>query len=90
MYTQRGFRTLVVGYKKFSKEEYEIFREEVNLARQTMGPERGDSVKQIYEQIEQGLTLLGVTAVEDRLQDGVPETMEKLRAAGIKVYITSK
>lgn len=55
-----------------------------------MGPERGDSVKQIYEQIEQGLTLLGVTAVEDRLQDGVPETMEKLRAAGIKVYITSK
>ncbi len=38
-----------------------------------------------FNEIEQGLTLLGATAVEDRLQDGVPETIISLRKAGIKV-----
>lgn len=32
-----------------------------------------------------GLTLLGLTGVEDRLADDVPKTMAMLRAAGIKV-----
>jgi len=36
---------------------------------------------------EQELELLGVTAIEDRLQDGVPETIHSLRAAGIKVWL---
>ena len=38
-----------------------------------------------FNEIEQGLTLLGATAVEDRLQDGVPETIISLREAGIQV-----
>ena len=36
-------------------------------------------------EVEQGLTLLGITAVEDKLQDQVPETITALRNAGIKV-----
>ena len=35
--------------------------------------------------MEQGLQVIGATAVEDKLQDGVKETIEKLRIAGIKV-----
>lgn len=31
--------------------------------------------------------LLGVTAIEDRLQEGVPETIEILRKAGVKVWV---
>jgi magnesium-transporting ATPase (P-type) len=42
-------------------------------------------IDRVYARFEAGLTLLGVSAVEDRLQEGVPRTMEKLRAAGIKV-----
>ena len=38
-----------------------------------------------YEEVEQGFTVIGATAVEDQLQDGVKETIEKLRIAGIKV-----
>lgn len=40
-----------------------------------------------YNLMESGLTLLGVTAVEDRLQDDVQETLECLRVAGIKVSL---
>lgn len=39
----------------------------------------------VYNGIENELDLLGVTAVEDKLQDGVPETIEALRDAGIQV-----
>ena len=35
--------------------------------------------------MEQGFQVIGATAVEDKLQDGVKETIEKLRIAGIKV-----
>ena len=41
---------------------------------------------QAYEFIEKNLRLLGATALEDVLQDGVQETLESLRVAGIKVW----
>ena len=43
-------------------------------------------VSQIFDVIESDMTLLGATGVEDQLQDGVAETLEALRAAGIKVH----
>ena len=43
-----------------------------------------------FDMIERNITLLGATAVEDRLQEGVPETIEALRDAGIKVGTTEK
>ena len=36
-------------------------------------------------EIESEMELLGATGVEDRLQEGVPDTLETMRAAGIKV-----
>lgn len=61
----------------------------MNEARQAMGSDRAKRVERSYLKLETGLTLLGVTAVEDRLQEGVQETMENLRAAGIKVCFLS-
>ena len=40
-----------------------------------------------YRKVECGLELIGVTGIEDRLQEGVKDTIEKLRAAGIKVWV---
>lgn len=39
----------------------------------------------IYNDVENDLDLLGATAVEDKLQEGVPDTIQALRLAGIKV-----
>ena len=48
---------------------------------------REDRVSEVYEEIEQGMTLLGATAVEDKLQDGVPEAIASLAAAGIHIWM---
>ncbi|XP_061935373.1 phospholipid-transporting ATPase IF-like isoform X5 [Apis cerana] len=84
---QRGFRTLVIGYKKINEKKYNKFSNELEKARQIIGIERSKYVEQIYNAIERDLTLLGATAIEDRLQEGVSETLESLQVAGIKVWI---
>ena len=48
---------------------------------------RDEEISHAYSKIEDQLTYLGVTAVEDRLQDGVPETITALREAGIQVCV---
>ncbi|XP_046588400.1 phospholipid-transporting ATPase IF isoform X1 [Neodiprion lecontei] len=86
-FSGRGLRTLVVGFKKISKSDYDRLMTSVERARQIIGPERAAHVERCYRSVEKGLTLLGVTAVEDRLQEGVQETLEALRAAGIKIWV---
>jgi len=41
----------------------------------------------VYEEIEVGMSLLGATAIEDKLQDGVPEAIANLGRAGIKIWV---
>lgn len=50
---------------------------------------RDEKVAQVCEEIEKDLRLLGATAIEDRLQDGVPETIADLKLAGIKVWVAT-
>ncbi len=33
---------------------------------------------QVYDKIEQGMTMVGTTAIEDKLQDGVPDAIANL------------
>lgn len=82
---QRGLRTLVVAYKKMNQLEYETLLENIERAKQIISSERAQCMTRAYNLMENGLTLLAVTAVEDRLQDDVQETLECLRVAGIKV-----
>lgn len=44
-------------------------------------------VIQVAELIENGLTLIGSTAIEDKLQEGVPSAIETLKRAGIKIWV---
>ena len=41
----------------------------------------------VAEPIETDLILMGATAIEDKLQDGVPECIQSLLVAGIKVWV---
>ncbi|XP_011166374.2 probable phospholipid-transporting ATPase IF isoform X2 [Solenopsis invicta] len=86
-FSMRGLRTLVVGYKKMNEHEYESLMQNIEQARQMIGPERETQITRAYNLMESGLNLLGVTAVEDRLQDKVQETLECLRVAGIKIWV---
>jgi len=44
-------------------------------------------VEAVYNKFERGLVLVGATAVEDRLQDDVPQTIHSLQSAGIKIWM---
>jgi len=48
---------------------------------------RDDKLDEVYEEIEQNLILIGATAIEDKLQDGVPEAIANLAMAGIKIWV---
>ncbi len=49
--------------------------------------ERDEKVAEMYEEIERNLILLGATGIEDKLQDGVPQCIERLTQAGIKIWV---
>jgi phospholipid-translocating ATPase len=49
--------------------------------------ERDEKVAEMYEQIERNLILVGATGIEDKLQDGVPQCIQRLTQAGIKIWV---
>ena len=49
--------------------------------------DRDEKLSDIYEEIEKNMILLGATAVEDKLQDGVPQCIANLATAGIKIWV---
>lgn len=79
-----GLRTLAIAIRPLSEEDYDDIDEHLEKARQAMA-DRDQEVARVCDIIESDMTLLGATGVEDQLQPGVPETLESLRAAGIKV-----
>jgi phospholipid-translocating ATPase len=72
----------------FAEDEYESWNERYNEATVAMD-DRDGKIEKVSEQLERDLRLLGATAIEDRLQDGVPETIADLKRAGIKIWVAT-
>ena len=85
-FSNKGFRTLFIGYKKLSENDYLCFSKKLKESELNL-ENKETLVNHCYNEIEQNLTLLGVTIVEDKLQDKVPETIKDLRCAGIKIWM---
>ena len=49
--------------------------------------DREEKVHECYEEIEKNMVLIGATAIEDKLQDGVPDCIANLALAGIKIWV---
>jgi phospholipid-translocating ATPase len=84
-YAETGLRTLVLAKRDVSKEEYEDWNDRMEKAVDAVN--RGDVEDALYEEIEKDLRLLGATAIEDKLQDGVPECIAALRQALINIWV---
>nr|XP_014340178.1 PREDICTED: probable phospholipid-transporting ATPase IF [Latimeria chalumnae] len=82
----KGLRTLCVAYRRFIPEEYKKVDRCLHEARTAL-QQREERLAEAFDFIERDLHLLGATAVEDKLQDKVQETIEALRVAGIKVWV---
>ncbi len=86
MFAVEGLRTLCIAQRELSEQEYREWRREHDLAATAM-ENREEKLEEVADKIEQDLTLLGGTAIEDRLQDGVPDTIALLGDAGIKLWV---
>lgn len=86
MFAREGLRTLCIACKEVDESEYQAWNKEHDLAAAAI-TDREDKLEAVSDAIERELTLLGGTAIEDRLQDGVPDTIALLGDAGIKLWV---
>uniref|UniRef100_A0A673HND0 Phospholipid-transporting ATPase n=1 Tax=Sinocyclocheilus rhinocerous TaxID=307959 RepID=A0A673HND0_9TELE len=85
-FATEGLRTLCFAVVDISESSYEQWLE-VHHRASTSLQNRALKMEESYELIEKNLQLLGATAIEDKLQDKVPETIETLMKADIKIWI---
>ncbi|ELP87921.1 phospholipid-transporting ATPase, putative [Entamoeba invadens IP1] len=86
LFACEGLRTLVLACRIIGEEEYKTFMEKYNNA-SSLIENRETKVDAVVSEIEKSLRFLGVCGIEDRLQDGVPETIQSLRRGGIKIWM---
>eukprot|EP00873_Tetraselmis_striata_P034770 jgi/Tetstr1/455034/TSEL_041890.t1 len=85
-YGNDGLRTLCLAYRDIDKEEYADWAKQYQVAR-TSQQNRDEQVDAVAELIERDLTLIGCTAIEDKLQPGVPQSILALMQANIKLWV---
>jgi phospholipid-translocating ATPase len=85
-FAEDALRTLCLAWKEISEDEYADWAKLYHEASTSL-ENRADKVSQVYEMIERNLLFAGATAIEDKLQDGVPECIAKLSKANIKIWV---
>ncbi|KAG1879890.1 Ca-transporting ATPase [Suillus subluteus] len=85
-YATEGLRTLCIAYRDIPEAEYVQWASIYEQAAATING-RADALDSAAELIEKDMFLLGATAIEDKLQDGVPDTIHTLQMAGIKIWV---
>ncbi|XP_044790512.1 phospholipid-transporting ATPase IC isoform X2 [Bubalus bubalis] len=86
IFASETLRTLCLCYKEIEEKEFEEWNKKF-MAASIASTNRDEALDKVYEEIEKDLILLGATAIEDKLQDGVPETISKLSKADIKIWV---
>lgn len=85
-YATEGLRTLCIAMREIPEEEYRKWSVIYNKAAATING-RSEALDKAAEMIERDLFLLGATAIEDKLQEGVPDAIYTLQQAGIKIWV---
>ncbi|EGZ06408.1 hypothetical protein PHYSODRAFT_532111 [Phytophthora sojae] len=85
-YAREGLRTLVLGRRVLTEGEYKEYNK-AYIEASTSLEDREAKLDACAELVERNMQLLGVTAIEDKLQDGVPSAIFDLAQAGIKVWV---
>ena len=85
-YAAEGLRTLVLAKADLDEFVYRRWAQRY-LDASTSLQDRQGKMMMVAEEIEADLELVGTTAIEDKLQSGVPQTIELLSKAGIKIWV---
>ncbi|XP_029285689.1 phospholipid-transporting ATPase IC isoform X2 [Cottoperca gobio] len=87
LFAQACLRTLCVAVRSVPEASWEQWRKTLAQSATMATSDRDALLEKLYDQMERELQLIGVTAIEDRLQEGVPETIALLQQAGLKVWV---
>ena len=85
-FAEQGYRSLLVAYRQLTLREFEDWFQRYQHAANSLD-NREEAISDAATEIEVDLMLAGLTAVEDKLQDGVPTAIATLRCAGIKIWL---
>ena len=85
-YGRIGLRTLVLGEKRIEKIFFSEWKKKYQEAITSI-IDREAKMSVLQDELERDLDLVGATAIEDKLQDEVEDTIRSLRDAGIKVWV---
>jgi phospholipid-transporting ATPase len=85
-FATEGLRTLLLASRTIPEEEFTLW-EPVYCAALNVLSDRQKTVDKAAAMIEKDLELIGATAIEDKLQEGVPNCIEMLRKAGLKMWV---
>ncbi|XP_012500818.1 PREDICTED: phospholipid-transporting ATPase IK [Propithecus coquereli] len=85
-FAKETLRTLCLAYKEVDEATYKRWHQRHQEA-SVLLQNRAQALQEVYNKMEQNLKLLGATAIEDRLQDGVPDTIKYLKKASIKIWV---
>lgn len=85
-FATEGLRTLLYAHRFISATDYQAWKKVFHAA-ETSLVDRQARIEEAGDLIEQNLDLVGASAIEDKLQKGVPETIDKLRRANIKIWM---
>ena len=81
-----GLRTLCIAQREIGHDEYDAWQDRYVAAANSM-VNRQEKLDAVGEEIERDLELIGASAIEDKLQDKVPNTIQQLRHAGIRIWV---
>lgn len=85
-FSKEGLRTLVLAKKDLTEAQNDEFAARWRAIEKAITG-RDELIKEAAALIETDLTILGATAIEDKLQDGVPQTILDLGRAGVKIWV---
>jgi len=86
-YASEGLRTLCFAQAQLDEDEYQEWNTNYYEQASKSVNNRESLLEAAYERIETNLSLIGASAIEDKLQDGVPETIDILLKANIKIWV---
>ena len=85
-YAMEGLRTLFLAQREIPEREFNDWKMKADLAKEQVN-NREEEIEKVDELIEVNLELIGSTAIEDRLQDKVADSIQFMKRTGIKVWV---
>jgi phospholipid-translocating P-type ATPase (flippase) len=87
IFSREALRTLVFAKKRLSKEQVEDYKNRFTQISSSSSPDRDQELCDLFQEIESGFNYVGSSAIEDKLQDNVGDTIEKIIQAKIRFWV---